>query len=240
MITPELFLKIDEFWKDESIPLILENRSRFQLLDNTFYFVENLKRVNEVGFKPTVEDILRSRSATTGVIETNFFLQGKKFVLVDVGGQRSERKKWIHCFEDVYGVLFCAAISAFDQTLYEDNTTKRLHEDLKLFHEISTSKWFTASSIILFLNKLDIFKQKLSAGKSIDVAFPEFNGGSDYEESMDFIKEKFTNIIDPVTLQKRNIYMHATTATDTENIKVVFEAVRDYVVQQALKRSGLG
>lgn len=41
--------------------------------------------------------------------------------LVDVGGQRSERKKWIHCFEGVTAILFCAALSAYDLVLAEDN-----------------------------------------------------------------------------------------------------------------------
>ena len=40
--------------------------------------------------------------------------------LVDVGGQRSERKKWIHCFEDVTAILFFVALSAYDLGLRED------------------------------------------------------------------------------------------------------------------------
>ena len=40
-----------------------------------------------------------------------------------MGGQRSERKKWIHCFEDVNAIIFIAAISEYDQVLFEDETT---------------------------------------------------------------------------------------------------------------------
>jgi len=43
--------------------------------------------------------------------------------LFDVGGQRSERKKWIHCFEDVTAIIFCVAMSEYDQVLQEDETT---------------------------------------------------------------------------------------------------------------------
>ena len=43
--------------------------------------------------------------------------------LVDVGGQRSERRKWIQCFDDVKAVLFVAALSGYDMTLFEDGTT---------------------------------------------------------------------------------------------------------------------
>jgi len=109
----------------------------------------------------------------------------------------------MHCFESVSGVLFCVGISAFDQTLYEDNTTNRLHEALKLFHEICMSKWFTNTAIILFLNKDDLFRKKLERGKNINVAFPEYKGSTDYDESIEFLREKFTNVVDPVTEKKK-------------------------------------
>jgi len=40
--------------------------------------------------------------------------------MVDVGGQRSERRKWIHCFECVTCIIFLVAISEYDQVLYEN------------------------------------------------------------------------------------------------------------------------
>jgi len=70
--------------------------------------------------------------------------------MFDVGGQRNERKKWIHCFENVTAVLFVAAISAYDQTLYEDETTNRMVEALNLFEEICNSRWFRDTSMVLF------------------------------------------------------------------------------------------
>ena len=52
---------------------------------------------------------------------------------IDVGGQRTERKKWIHCFEDVLLIMFLAAVSEFDQVLEEDNTQNR-HESIFLLN----------------------------------------------------------------------------------------------------------
>ena len=62
--------------------------------------------------------------------------------MVDVGGQRSERKKWIHCFEDVLMIMFLTAISEYDQMLEENILVNRLEESLNLFETILTYHWF--------------------------------------------------------------------------------------------------
>jgi hypothetical protein len=47
--------------------------------------------------------------------------------MVDVGGQRSERRKWIHCFENVTSIIFLVALSEYDQILFEsDNEVSAL------------------------------------------------------------------------------------------------------------------
>ena len=104
------------------------------------------------------------------------------FRVFDVGGQRSERKKWIHCFEDVTAIIFIVALSEYDQVkvlrnfiikikiifykkpkvLVEDETTNRMHESLRLFDSICNNKWFVNTSIILFLNKKDLFSEKIT------------------------------------------------------------------------------
>jgi len=239
LLTPELGKRIFQFWKDESVQQVFERKSEYQILDNTSYYVANLVRICDKDYIPSELDILSVRCQTTGVTETTFVSNGKKFVMVDVGGQRSERKKWIHCFEDVMGVLFCVGISAFDQTLYEDNQTNRLKEDLKLFQDICVSKWFSSTAIILFLNKSDIFKEKLVQGKSISDVFPEFKGGSDYKNSVVFLREKFMDIVDPVTKRKKDVFCHVTTATDTENVRYVFDDVREYIIHEIFKKAGL-
>ena len=61
---------------------------------------------------------------------------------IDVGGQRSERRKWIHCFEDVLLIMFLAAISEYDQVLEEDISENRLKESLNLFRTILSYHWF--------------------------------------------------------------------------------------------------
>lgn len=69
---------------------------------------------------PTDQDVLRARLRTTGITETHFDLGALQYRMFDVGGQRSERKKWIHCFENVNALMFLVAISGYDQCLAED------------------------------------------------------------------------------------------------------------------------
>ena len=67
-----------------------------------------------------LDSLAVARVRTTGIVETRFQVGNMFYRIFDVGGQRSERKKWVHLFEGVQVLLFIAAISEFDQTLYED------------------------------------------------------------------------------------------------------------------------
>src|ERR1700761_5201085 len=76
-------------------------------------------------YMPTDPDILRSRVKTTGITETTFQVGELTYRLFAVGGQRSERKKWIHCFENVTALVFLVSLSEYDQMLYEDESVVR-------------------------------------------------------------------------------------------------------------------
>ena len=88
---------------------------------NDSYF-ESMDRISQPGFMPNEQDVLRSRVKTTGITETIFLIGELTYRLYDVGGQRSERKKWIHCFENVNSIVFLVSCSEYDQVLVEDET----------------------------------------------------------------------------------------------------------------------
>jgi len=83
-------------------------------------FFNDVDRLFAPNYIPNDQDVLRSRLRTTGITETIFDLGSLTYRMFDVGGQRSERKKWIHCFENVNCLLFLVAISGYDQCLVED------------------------------------------------------------------------------------------------------------------------
>jgi len=158
------------------------------------------------------------------------------FRLVDVGGQRSERKKWIHCFQDVTAVVFFVALSEYDQRLYEDETVSRIDESVKLFDEICNSKWFENTSIILFLNKSDIFHEKIKRSPLKNV-FPEYEGGPDFDLATGFMIKHFEKL--NRNPKRKDIYPHVTNATNTANIMFVFNAVKDILLKKILFMGGV-
>eukprot|EP01117_Protostelium_nocturnum_P017096 TRINITY_DN689_c0_g1_i1.p1 TRINITY_DN689_c0_g1~~TRINITY_DN689_c0_g1_i1.p1 ORF type:complete len:349 (+),score=86.63 TRINITY_DN689_c0_g1_i1:94-1140(+) len=231
-VSPTTLPLFKNLWKDPAIQTAFERQNEFQLYDSTQYYFENIDRICSSDYKPTEQDILRSRSKTTGVTETNFEVENVKFVMVDVGGQRSERRKWIHCFQGITAVIFCVAMSEYDLKLYEDETVSRLEESLMLFDEICNSEWFTNTSIILFLNKKDIFEQKL-AKNDLSVCFKNYKGGNNFEKASSYMKKKFIKQNKSAT--RKEIFAHITCATDTENVSFVFNAVRGHILNDALK-----
>ena len=131
------------------------------------------------------------------------------FSMFDVGGQRSERKKWIHCFENVTSIIFCVALSEYDQVLLEESNQvcfpfpslrtvandvqNRMMESLVLFDSVVNSRWFMRTSIILFLNKVDLFRQKL--GRSpLSNYFPDYSGGNDINRASKYLLWRFNQV----------------------------------------------
>ncbi|KAK2070584.1 hypothetical protein P8C59_005068 [Phyllachora maydis] len=198
----------------------IDTKTEFYLMDSAEYFFQEAERICNPGYLPSEMDVLRARTKTTGIYETRFQMGQLSIHMFDVGGQRSERKKWIHCFENVTSIIFCVALSEYDQVLLEESSQNRMMESLLLFDSVVNSRWFMRTSIILFLNKVDIFKQKL--GRSpLGNYFPDYSGGNDVHKAAKYLLWRFNQ----VNRAHLNLYPHLTQATDTSNIRLVFAAV---------------
>ncbi|KAH8804782.1 G protein alpha subunit [Xylogone sp. PMI_703] len=225
---------ITSLWKDPSMDALMLRQSEFYLMDSAPYFFEEANRIAAPEYIPTEADVLRARTKTTGIYETRFTMGSLSIHMFDVGGQRSERKKWIHCFENVTSIIFCVALSEYDQVLLEESNQNRMMESLVLFDSVVNSRWFMRTSIILFLNKVDLFKQKL--GRSpLGNYFPDYSGGNDLNRAAKYLLWRFNQ----VNRAHLNLYPHLTQATDTSNIRLVFAAVKETILQNALKDSGI-
>ncbi|CCX07719.1 guanine nucleotide binding protein, alpha subunit [Pyronema domesticum] len=219
-------------WSDKGVQQAINRGNEFALHDNLIYFFDNLDRLFSQGYLPSDQDILRSRLKTTGITETIFDLGTLTYRMFDVGGQRSERKKWIHCFEGVTALLFLVAISGYDQCLVEDKDANQMQEALMLFESICNSQWFVKTSIILFLNKIDLFKQKIQTSP-VNKYFPDYTGDpTDFKQASGFFQENFKRLN---RSPQKDIYVHFTNATDTNLLKKTMASVQDMILQQNLK-----
>ncbi|KAL7884194.1 hypothetical protein AOLI_G00069640 [Acnodon oligacanthus] len=227
---------IRSLWSDQGIQECYDRRREYQLSDSAKYYLSDLERIADPGYVPTEQDILRVRVPTTGIIEYPFDLENVIFRMVDVGGQRSERRKWIHCFENVTSIIFLVALSEYDQVLAECDNENRMEESKALFKTIITYPWFQQSSVILFLNKTDILAEKITYSHLVNY-FPEFTGPqNDAKAAQEFILKMYQ---EQNPDREKTIYSHFTCATDTENIRFVFAAVKDTILRHNLKEFNL-
>jgi GTPase SAR1 family protein len=123
---PEVTTAFIRLWRDAGVQECFSRAYDYQLNDSAPYYFENMDRLLREDYVPDEQDVLRSRVQTTGIIETSFRVKQLTYRVVDVGGQRSERRKWIQCFDDVRAVLFVCALSGYDMTLFEDGKTVSL------------------------------------------------------------------------------------------------------------------
>lgn len=120
--------------------------------------------------------------------------------------------------------------------LYEDESVNRMQEALTLFDSICNSRWFVKTSIILFLNKIDLFAEKLPRSPLGDY-FPDYNGGDDYDSACNYLLHRFVSLNQSAATKQ--IYAHYTCATDTQQIKFVLSAIQDILLQLHLRECGL-
>jgi len=243
---------IKTLWADPGVQRVWSERSTFQVLDSLEHYLqpETIDKISAKDYVPTEADILHARVRTSGIVEEQYVIDGVAFTMFDVGGQRNERKKWIHAFDGVTAAIFAAALNQYHLVLYEDNRTARMAESVKLFDEIANSQWFSKTSIILFLNKVDLFIAKLwrVPYRVEGVRNDEFEGpfAEDYGERDDkrdeIIQAAIKHSLDKFLAVKRSdekeIYHHVTCATDSKNIQVVFNACKDIILRSNLVESG--
>ncbi|PFH45979.1 hypothetical protein AMATHDRAFT_157094 [Amanita thiersii Skay4041] len=218
-------------WKDPNLQKALERGNEAALPEKYVlfflpYFFSSLERLFDPKYLPNEQDIIHCRARSIGITETTFHLRDHEMLMVDVGGQKSERRKWIHCFQDVTSILFLVSLSGYDQCLFEDRDANQMQDAMTIWDSICHSQWFKHTSIILFLNKNDLFEQKIKHSH-IKNFFPDFEGEpGEPKAGRDYFKKRFGKIAQKAGRAKeREIYIHITTATDTAMLRVVMAAV---------------
>lgn len=238
-----------ELWNDPAMQAALQYENLLQLEGCIQYYMKDLDRITDYDYVPTDDDIVHCRKRTVGVEKLNFVYEGAQFLVVDVGGQRNERRKWINHFDNVDALLFVASLSEYDQVLREDQSTKRLDESLNLFREMCKNPDFAEHDMILLLNKKDLFMEKITRKNDLAKFYPEYKcpEGKDIVNSgRDFIFDLYKKIFDEVKHHiirsdgsEANLVSFTTCATSTSSIRQTFEACNVLIRKRNLSSSGL-
>lgn len=235
----ELSRAISLIYNSQFIQSTLLRKDEVELLDSAQYFLDDLERISVSDYRANEMDVIRARVPTSGINEIEFSYKHVILRMVDVGGQRSEQRKWIHCFDNVSGVLFIAEISAYNLIEDDGETRKnRLKYSMHLFKRVANNRCFgKKTAMILFLNKIDVFKRKILT-TPIGVCFKEYKGAQLFEESAQYIQDRFQRLVGSEIQQEKPLYVHFTNAIDTRNIDRVFESCIDVVFKISMEKVG--
>ena len=88
-------MKMFVFWGVKEIKDTFLNRKTLHIVDSCPYFFDNIERIGDEDYDPSEEDLLQARIPPSGILEQSFPIKNNTFKIYDVGGQRSERNKWI-------------------------------------------------------------------------------------------------------------------------------------------------
>jgi len=231
--TREVADRIIRLWADPGIQKV-HSECQYDSFRNKEYFMNSISRFVGYYFEVTNEDFLRLDVQETGVKELEFAIQNCSFVLIDVGPQRGNMKRWLPFFQDVNGVIFCAALNEFDQRLPEDSTVNRMQDTLEKFECLVNNACFPSNTpFIVMLTRKDVFEEKIKSGVSLKQCFPEYSGSPTFEDACNFVRDKFVS----KNNCGRDLIVHVTLATNCENLRVVFNSIHTSPVTASYENS---
>ncbi|KAF5385786.1 hypothetical protein D9615_002338 [Tricholomella constricta] len=249
---------INALWTDPTIRQLLEVQ-KIRLQDFGGFFLDQLERVTSLKYVPTDDDILRARLKTIGVSEHRFTLKAGNMMshdwrVFDVGGARSFRgmtcshlhvhqtnnnatsAAWVPYFDNMDAIIFLAPISCFDQVLAEDPNVNRLEDSILLWKSVVSNPLLKSTDIVLFLNKVDILKEKLKSGVSFGHYVVSYgNRPNDFESTSKYLSKKFAGILKQSSPLSRTFYYHLTTVTGSKSSDKLLEAFAEKLAETLLQ-----
>lgn len=232
----EMGAALKSLWADSSLRIIYGERDRlFNLNDGAGYFWNDLDRIYAPDYVPSEADLLRLRVRTRGYDEAVFTYKNTAFRVVDLGGQRSERREWESALAKATNVLFVASLCEWDQKLREDFTQSRMRETLHIFEALVKDPASDGKGITVLLNKLDLFREKLKSpekAKAFATFFAFGKGTPTAESGVEHLRELFLKM---ARSTGRRTTVHAITAVETDNIKIAWRDIRNQVIAEVVQ-----
>ena len=231
-ITPDVCLAIQKLWKADIIKNTYKSkRNEMFVSDSTKYFLDDFKRIAHHEYLPSFNDVLLHYERTMEPSEHIYKINENRFRVIDFGGTKVERRKrpWNN-FGKTDGFIFIASLSCYNEVLWEDDLINAMDDTLHFFEERINDRIWKEIPFILFLNKSDIFKEKI---KEVPItvcdAFNDYNGNAnDYNECIEYIKGKFNDLNKN---NEREIKIYVTCAINEDSIKNAFDDATKWVIQ---------
>nr|XP_039256401.1 guanine nucleotide-binding protein G(i) subunit alpha-like [Styela clava] len=229
-LSPELVTAMRNLVCDSGFKSCFEMLDNFQEEEFFTYFSKEIDRITDPAYVPTLEDILHINIKSTGIFTYDCSYEELDFTFVETSGRRTERKKWIHTFDEVDIVLFCVSMSDYNQVLLENEETNCMTESLKLFQSICNNTILKESKFVLLLNKKDVLNEKVRRC-AFGQHFDEFKGENAYETVSLYIKNMFEDVI--VNKEKREIHTFFTCATDTDDFRAILDELHRLMTEKS-------
>jgi len=257
---------VEALWEDHAIQKAWKACKNYQIqVSQLDYMMENLDRIREPNFVPNNEDIVRGRQRTAGAYSTKFVAFKVNWEIIDVGGQSPERKKWTTIVREGFtSIIYFAALDEYNMESNEDKGKTKMDVSMNVFDQVINDEENFDCCNILFLNKIDLFKEKILTQKGseeFEEKFPDFKeymksgkykedmnknkdfvpdiGNSDekvFWGSVNFIKRKFTSL---VKNEEKQLAIYPTCAIETEHMNLVFENLKELIFVKRLEESKL-
>jgi len=214
MLPPDMVSDIKNVWIDFK-KSYHDRMVDMSSVENAPHYMDSIERICATNYIPTVDDILKCSTKTTTISEVDFSAHNVSFKVIDMGGHRHERSKWRKGMEEAGAIMFCVALTDYDQPLQEDPKSNRMHESLATFKNIVQS--FPNRLIFICFTKRTLFASKIKRVPLGD-CFPDYEGGGDYTKALEFIMQQFSNIANSDSLHPQKTYASVINATDPKEI----------------------
>ncbi|KAF2755987.1 G protein alpha subunit [Pseudovirgaria hyperparasitica] len=226
---------IQALWNDPCMAKVLKHSAGtdYTLDGEARYLFEQTSRIVQPHYEPTVEDILRTNDESRGIRETDFVFETFQMTIFDINTrQLGEQQKWIHAFETVTSIMFVVDLADYE-SIHSDHDSGGMTESLTLFDSMVNSRWFSRSSVILFLTNMHAFRNKLLR-TPFSSYFPDYTGPDDAAAILQYIIKRF-NACNRCHL---DFFPHVLELSDPVSLKLLLKAVQETTVNNALRTLG--
>eukprot|EP01084_Bolivina_argentea_P170634 295681_1 len=155
------------------------------------YFLDKVHEVGRSDYVPTEMDILYVYHRTTGVIEQRTSINGLIYHIFDLGKQKSERKKWIHCFESVNVVTYQASLAHLNTFMFEDEEKNAMVDNINLWKEIVNNEWFKETVFVLIFTHWDIYEEMSISDIEKAPIFADYEGKKTKQDYYEYLKHLY-------------------------------------------------